>query len=174
MVKINVISGDIGAIKSDALITAINSQGAWYGGIDGVIQRLAGDYFHANARLLMPLEDGETIVVRKQSKQVLEFERVVFIVDDLKQPLRFVILRAMEAAELAGAIHVTLPTIRLGVMLGVVEKTVQEALEEMVLGVNLFLVADPDNVKIITFVIYNDQFSEQTLRQAFAEGENDV
>jgi O-acetyl-ADP-ribose deacetylase (regulator of RNase III) len=40
---LSVISGDIAQVKSDAIITAINSGGAWFGGIDRVINNVAGN-----------------------------------------------------------------------------------------------------------------------------------
>ena len=48
-IKVNVVDGDIAAVPAQVLITAVNSGGMWFGGIDGVIMRAAGDQFHGQA-----------------------------------------------------------------------------------------------------------------------------
>ena len=59
MTSVNVVDGDITQIKADALITAINSGGMWFGGLDGAIQRSSGSMFHGQAQAAMPLTDGQ-------------------------------------------------------------------------------------------------------------------
>lgn len=164
MTNVNVVSGDIAQVEADALITAINSSGMWFGGIDGVIQRAAGDLFHRQAAA-GELVDGNAIVARGNGKAHRgKFAHVVFVVDDLKQQLRNVILAGLRAAEEAGFKSVTVPTIRMGVMLGAVEKTTQEAVNEMAEGVQTFLTESPTSVQHITFVVYNDRQTEALLR----------
>jgi len=99
------------------LITAINSSGMWFGGIDGVI----------------------------------------FIIDNLKKKLHEIVLAGLQEAEKNQLSSVTLPTLRMGVMLGVVEKTEEEAIEEMAMAIHLFKGNNPAYVKNITFVVYSNQ-----------------
>jgi O-acetyl-ADP-ribose deacetylase (regulator of RNase III) len=55
--KVSVIEGDITRINADAIVTAINSAGMWFGGIDDAIQRAAGDFYHNQAEAKMPLKN---------------------------------------------------------------------------------------------------------------------
>jgi len=153
--KVNVVGGDITQIPSDGLITAIKSGGMWYGGIDGAIMRIAGDHFHNQAATQMPLEDGQ-VIVAEGSGSNYAFQNVIFVVDDLHRRLREIIYLGLRAADQANLKTVTIPTIRLGVMLGVVEKTKEEAISEMVGGVRRFLSENPQSVEKIIFVVYND------------------
>lgn len=163
MTAIQVLSGDIARVHVDALITAINSGGMWAGGIDGVIFRSAGEIFHKQAGKAMPLKDGQTVVARSNGATKSGFKNVVFVVDDLKRPLREVIYAGLKAANDAKYMTVSLPTIRMGVMLGAVEKSVDEAVSEMGEGVRRFLADKPDSIKQITFVVFNDPATQSQL-----------
>jgi O-acetyl-ADP-ribose deacetylase (regulator of RNase III) len=155
MVEVKIIEGDITQVKSGALITAINAGGAWWGGIDGAIQRVANGLFHGQAAAAMPLSDGETVFA-KGNGSVL-FDNVIFAVDCLERPLSEVIYSALIKAESEKISSVTVPSIRMGVMRGVVEKTDNEAIEQLALGVESFrLQRKPVHLKTITFVIYDD------------------
>jgi len=127
MPTIRVMSGDIARVPADALITAINSGGVWFGGIDAVIQRNAGSHFHEQALKAMPLRHGQTVIASGSDEQRDAFKNVVFVVDDLKGPLSDTIYAGLKAASDAGFTSVTLPTIRMGLALGRVEKSVDEA-----------------------------------------------
>lgn len=163
----SVITGDISGIPSNALITAINSGGMWYGGIDRVIQRNAGEAFHSQAAAAMPLKDGQTVVARGESfPNKAMYENVVFVVDDLERPLNEIITAGLRAADEAGFESVSLPTIRMGVMLGTVKKTTEEAVHEMVKGLIAFQESELKSVKTITFVVYNDVVTERLLKEA--------
>jgi O-acetyl-ADP-ribose deacetylase (regulator of RNase III) len=154
MVEVRVLSGDIARVEADALVTAINSFGMWFGGVDGVIQRCAGSHFHQQAGRA-PLQDGKTVVAYGDKPHKGAFRNVVFVVDDMRQPLRKVVLAGLEAADLAGFKTVTLPTMRMGVMLGLVEKTPQQAVDEMAAAVNAFK-GSARSVETITVVVYKD------------------
>ena len=164
---VQVIAGDIAKIPADAIITAINSDGAWYGGIDGVLKRAAGDHFHARASAAMPLEDGMTVVAPGGNVTSLPFQNVVFVIDDLKQPLGNIIFLGLKAARDAGFKAVTLPTIRMGVMLGVVEKNRLDTVSAMVNGVRRFL--ESGGGLDITFVVYSDKETEALLSVAASQ-----
>ena len=100
---ISLIKGDIAQVPAEALITAINSGGMWFGGIDGVIQRLAGQAYHNQAAKRSPLSNLDTIVATQKGSHRGLFADVVFVVDDLKSPLSVVIKTALQAAEIGRA-----------------------------------------------------------------------
>ncbi len=164
---VSVVSGDISQTKADALITAINSGGMWFGGIDGVIGRTAGNLFHQQAQNAMPLKDGKTVVARSNgSAHNGAFANVVFVVDDLKLPLHEIVYNGPLSASDAHFKSVSLPTIRMGVMLGVMEKTINEAVAEMAKGVRKFLAENSETLDNITFVVYNDHETKALLEKA--------
>lgn len=161
-----VVSGDITRITSDALITAINSGGLWFGGIDGAIMRVAGGIFHNQATAVMPLTDGQTIIATDKG---FEFANVIFVVDDLERKLREVVYAGLKTADNAGFGSVTLPTIRMGVVFGLKEKSVDETIAEMVEGVKQFLADDPKSVHSILFVVYKNILIETHLRDSLKQ-----
>jgi O-acetyl-ADP-ribose deacetylase (regulator of RNase III) len=163
---VRVRGGDIASVDADALITAINSAGMWFGGIDGVIQRAAGNMFHGQATG-RDLVDGTAFAVTATGPHDGKFQNVVFVVDDLQQPLHDIVMAGLKAADEAGYKSVTLPTIRMGVMLGVVEKSVQEAFREMRMGVKTAQ-RELKNLETVTFVVYGDPGLEYLLRTEFA------
>ncbi|MDO8536649.1 MAG: hypothetical protein Q7R94_00160 [bacterium] len=167
-VSVSVVSGDIGKVSADALITAINSIGLWCGGIDYVIDHVAGNLFHSQARAAMPLRDGQTVVARGNGgPNAGAFSNVVFVVDDLKCPLHYIVREGLKAASAAGFNSVSLPAIRMGVMLGLVEESVDEAVREMAKGVKQFIAANPGtSLTSITFVVRGDPKTQSLLQKA--------
>jgi len=155
--SINLIEGDIAKVKADALVTAVNSGGAWFGGIDGVIQRAAGMMFHKQALSALPLGHADTTVARKDAPHRGTFGDVVFVIDDLEGPLSDVISAALVAADEARYASVSLPAIRTGVMLGAVEKDAAAAARETVKGLKAFVRRNPSTLRIVTIVIYNQR-----------------
>jgi O-acetyl-ADP-ribose deacetylase (regulator of RNase III) len=150
--KVEILGGDIRPVEADALITAINSGKMWFGGIDGAIQSVAGNMFHEQAAREQ-LSNLKTVVARG-GKHRGGFKNVVFVVDDLKSPLRLVIMAGLAAADNAGFATVSIPGIRLGVMLGIVEKTLEEAYAEMNAGVLQYLESNENrNIRHIKFVL---------------------
>lgn len=166
MTRVDVFSGDITKYEAAGLVTAINSGGMWFGGIDGAIQRVAGDMFHHQARAAMPLSDGQVVFARAMDGHDGRFSGVLFVVDDLKRPLREIVGAGLREAESQGLETLTLPTIRMGVMLGVCEPTREAALDEMALAVREFTASLWTSVRRISFVVYNDPDSEQYLKTA--------
>lgn len=169
--NVRVISGDLAQTPCDTLITAVNSGGIWFGGIDGAIQRVAGNLFHNQVAEVLPLKHGATIVTKSNGKKHNgKFGNVVFVIDDLQGSLSEVLLNGLTAASKAGFKSVALPTIRMGVMLGVVEKSKEEAVGEMVGGVMRFLDENPQtSIESITFVVYVDPDTEELLKYTFGE-----
>lgn len=167
--RVVVINGDIRYLKVDALITAINSGGVWAGGIDGVIARTAGAQYHKQAAAALPLEHGQTVHAKRQCQHAGEFRDVIFVIDDLQGPLRDIVYAGLEAANKAGLRHVSLPTIRMGVMLGQVEDGPKEAVLQMALGVWGFLGTYPDTtLETITFVVYDNPTVRRLLTDSLA------
>lgn len=166
MKKMCAITGDLTQTTCDAIITAVNSGGWWFGGIDGAIQRVAGDLFHSQVRSALPLEHGQTVVAKSNgSTHRGNFKNVVFVIDDLHGPLSQVIYNGLEAASKAGFKSVCLPTIRMGVMLSVVEKSREEATDEMLLGVAQFFGENPKtSIDHVTFVVYVDPETQERLQ----------
>ncbi len=152
---INLVEGDIAATKAGALVTAINSGGLWFGGIDGVIQRAAGLIFHQQAAAARALTHTKTIVAKKRGEHRGQFDDVVFVIDDLEGPLSAVIIAALTAASDAGYKTISLPTIRTGVMLGTVEKDVDETAHQTVIGFEAFAAAHTGSLTDVTLVVYN-------------------
>lgn len=162
---ISVRSGDIAAVEADALITAINSGGTWFGGIDRVIVRRSGGHFHneAASRILV---DGDAFLVAGPPAPG-SFRNVVFVVDDLKRPLQDIVLAGLRAAASAGCETVSLPAIRMGVMQGVVERSKEEAAASLVAGVNDFT-READRELDVTIVVYNDPEAVAQFRKLIA------
>ena len=107
-----------------------------------------------------------TVVARGGNVTSLPFQNVVFVIDDLKQPLENIIFLGLKAARDAGFKAVTLPTIRMGVMLGAVEKTKLHTVSAMVNGVRRFL--ESGGGLEITFVVYSDQETKRLLESVIA------
>ena len=162
-----VLSGDISSVPADALITAVNSGGAWFGGIDSVISNKAGDGFHEQVAKALPLRHGQTVNATRVILSRAAFKNVVFVIDDLEGPLSDIIYNGLVAASNAGYESVSLPTIRMGVMLGVVEKTPGEAVDQMVEGVERFILkhSPSTTIKSITFVVYGGGHIKSMLEQ---------
>jgi O-acetyl-ADP-ribose deacetylase (regulator of RNase III) len=167
--NVEILSGDISRMKADALITPVNSGGMWFGALDGVIQRAGGNQFHKQAMAAMPLVDGQTVVAQKLVEHKGAFGPVVFVVDDLQKPLRDVVSAGLKAADEAGFKSVSLPAMRTGVMMGVVEKTAQATVDEMAAGVRAFAEAGPKSIKNIKFGVYNNPDIEERLFKALAD-----
>lgn len=162
--KINITEGDITQMPADALITAINSGGSWFGGIDGAIQRVAGNMYHSQAAQAAPLRDLQTIVVKGTSHKG-KFRDVIFVVDDLESPLNEVVYAGLGAASYQEYRSILVPTIRMGVMAGAREKTPQETIGKMALGVRDFLdkYADTTTLEDIKFVVYNNPILAESM-----------
>lgn len=167
--KISVVNGDITKMKSDALVTAINSGGLWFGGIDSAIQRVVGNMYHAQAAAKMPLKNLQTVIAGGNGASRAAFRDVVFVVDDLQSPLNEVVYAGLQASNNEGYKMITVPTIRMGVMNGVVEKTPEEAIAKMTLGVHDFLndYARKTSLENLNFVVYNDTRLARQLEESF-------
>ncbi len=163
-VFLQVVSGDITKQPVGAIITAINSSGMWFGGIDNAIQRASGSIFHSQAASMV-LVDGMVVATSGGPAGDGKFSNVVFIVDDLRQPLSDLVFEGLAKADQVGMKTVALPTIRTGIQAGVVEPTVEAALQAMVEGIRRFTTEGAESITEITIVVYNDRASEETLKR---------
>ena len=169
-IRIVRISGDITSVNSDAIITAINSGRLWFGGIDGAIQRVAGNIYH-NQAMNEELSDLKVIVARgDRNNHKGKFDNVVFVVDDLRSELRGVIARGLEEADAAGFKNVTIPAIRTGVMLGAVEKSLEQVVDEYMKGIRRYVgrkrvKGQVPGIQAIAFVTYNNPELEEILHR---------
>lgn len=168
--EVRVVLGDITQTPADAIITGINSAGAWFGGIDGAIQRVAGDLYHSQAENSMPLKNlGVVVAKRENVTHRGKFEDVIFVVDDLRNPVSDVVCAGLEAAHKQGYKSVSLPAIRMGVLAGKVERTPIETVQKIREGVEKFgrTYGANTSLKQITFVVYNDPETQKKIEEGF-------
>lgn len=161
---IYVVEGDIIQYPTSAIMTAINSGAMWFGGVDGAIQRVAGSHYHAQACKSMPLEDKQVVIANGGTfKHRGQFRDVVFVVDDLQSPLNEIVYAGLEGAHGAGYQTLAMPSIRMGVMAGQVERTPEETVQKLGKGILDFLDAHGYKTPLekIAVVVYKD---ERTLR----------
>ena len=157
--ELYVVQGDITRVPASAIMTTINSEGRWFGGIDRAIQRVAGNHYHNLAAEAAPLKNLQTVIAKgNRHAHKGQFDDVVFVVDDLKSSLDKVVYTGLEASHRAGHSKILVPTIRMGVMAGVVEKTPEEAVRKLGQGISDFMKSYGQSTKLenITFVVYND------------------
>ena len=166
--KVQVFQGDIAQVPVDALITAINSSGMWFGGIDGVIQRCAGLQFHNQAADTLVFDPTAKVVVAPwKHHHEGQFQNVVFTIDDVNEPLEDVVRRGLDAAAREGFRAVSMPAIRLGVMkdLG---GTQAEKVRDIVNAIREHEKALENPLHEITIVIYNDAALAQDFTRELA------
>lgn len=171
-IKLSVILGDITQTPVDAIMTAINSEGLWYGGVDRAIQRVAGNMYHSQANARMPLKNLDVVVAKGDRREHTgQFGSVIFVVDDLISPVSEAVYTGLEAAHNSEYRRLAIPAVRMGVMAGVVEKTPQETVEGIVTGISNFLYRHGDTTKLeeLTFVIYNDGQALGYLQHGFRQ-----
>jgi O-acetyl-ADP-ribose deacetylase (regulator of RNase III) len=164
---VKLVQGDITQYPTDAIITAINSEKLWFGGIDGAIQRAAGSHYHQQVANKSSLKDLD-VIVAKGKPHSGKFKDVVFVVDDLRRGLQEIVYAGLEAAHNQDYKSVALPTIRMGVMMGVVEKTYEQTVMRMVSGVKKFQTDHPKTLlEEIAIVVYNDPVATKYLKEGF-------
>lgn len=166
MLKIKVVAGDIVQIEADGIITPINSQELWFGGIDRAIQSVAGELYHNQARKL-PLSNLMTVAAKgDQSQHQGKFDHVIFVVDDLVSTLDQVVMTGLEAANLAELKSVLIPSMRTGVMQGIVESSLAEVADNLIFGINEHFNDFPDStIESVTVVVYNNPMFEAAITE---------
>lgn len=114
--ELQVVIGDLGTTDADALITLVNSGGMWFGAIDGIIQR-HGTFHHA---INGDMSEGATHVAESETYSrhgACPWERIIFVIDDLRLPLADLVEAGLERADALGCKTVVIPAMRMGVML---------------------------------------------------------
>lgn len=159
MSKTYLTNGDITkTVITDAIITLINPEGNWYGGIDRAIKNIAGNQYHSQAEQILKasgLENGQVIIAQMENPHPGRFMDVIFVVDDHKTScLNDLVYAGLVAALGQGYQHVSLPLMRTGVMLGEVEPTLEATLDQMVLGIERF--KKLKSKMVINVVVYKD------------------
>ena len=163
------IQGDITQIPTDAIMAAINSNGLWFGKIDGAIQRVAGNQYHLQAVAAMPLSNLQAVVARgSAANHGGKFNDVVFIVDDLQSSLDKVVYSGLEAAHEEGYNQVLIPAIRMRVLAGAVEESPQETIANLGRGIEEFMrnYGQQTRLEKLTVVVHRDQ---NAVRQSAAD-----
>jgi O-acetyl-ADP-ribose deacetylase (regulator of RNase III) len=164
--RVQVIDGDISEVRADALITAINASGMWWGAIDTAIQRICGIMFHKKAAAAMPLRDGQVIFAPASSLHDCSFASVIFVIDELRQPVGNLVGAVLEEADALALKSVSLPTFRTGVMADAYEPR-HEALAGMAAAINEFVITSPEScIEEITVVVYENSGDEEILKTA--------
>lgn len=164
--RVKVQIGDITRVPSDGLITALNSEGMWGGGIDRAIASVAGSQYHRLAGILIGKPEGMTLVARGQHPHAGAFRNVVFVVDDVGLPLYDILVAGLKAADEAGLTTVSIPAMRMGVMMDL-GGAPEEKIADMARAVRDFQ-KGAANVKSVNFVIYGDPITAEALQQALA------
>lgn len=167
--QVRVQVGDITALPAQALITPINSEGMWWGGIDGAIQKVAGGQFHGQASEVLNrsgLTEGQTVLAEARQPHHGAFQDVLFVVDDGGKPLREIVLEGLRSADRAGLQSVSLPAMRTGVMAG--REGPGSAVREMAAGIKQFLAENPGNVRDIQVAVYKDPALARAYQDALA------
>jgi O-acetyl-ADP-ribose deacetylase (regulator of RNase III) len=155
-VTFEALAADASQVKADALISAVQLHGFCHGGINAMIEREGGSCYSRQVEAAKPLVDGRTLVAKGDAESKAKFDHVVFVADDMRQPLHQLVLNALTAADDAGLKHVSLPALRTGWNFGFLEKSYDEVAAETVKGVNLFLAAGRKSVEKISFVVHNN------------------
>ncbi len=156
MEKVNVKMGDIINEEADAIITLINPQKAWFGGVDYAIMSAADEMYH-QVPAAMELHDGQVIIAEgDHQKHHGMFNNVIFVVDDRKRPLNELVFTALQEAHNSKFKSVSLPVMRTGVMLGAVEPDKISTIKEMVIGIKNFHKKYSAQLEI-NIVVFNDE-----------------
>lgn len=168
-IEIYATIGDITQIQTPAILTAINSGGLWFGGVDRAIQKIAGEHYHAQAAAQMPLKNLQTIIAKGNViKHKGKFQDVIFVVDDLQSNLDKVVYAGLESAHYGKYNKILMPAMRMGVMAGVRE-TPKEAIHNIGRGIDSFASKYGQKTQLnnITWVVYNDPKTMGLLEMAF-------
>lgn len=153
---IDVFDGDIMHVPVDAIITAVNSSGMWFGGMDGLLMQAAGKQFHDQvANALSRDHHTQTVVAVSRQPHLAYFDRVVFVIDDLDEPLNVVVRRGLNAASAAGIKRVALPLIRFGVMVEV-GGTRQSKIHDIAMAIQGQATDVANYLESLTVVVYGD------------------
>jgi len=168
--QIKITLGDITQTRVDAIMTAINPAGMWFGGVDRAIERVAGGMYHAQAAARMPLKNLDVIVAKGDRREHGgQFNDVVFVVDALESPVSQVVYKGLEAAHEKMYNSIAFPAVRMGVMAGVKEKTPKETVRGIGEGISLFQkeYGLRTGLRDLIFVVFRDMQAVGYLQHGF-------
>ena len=166
-----VLAGDITReVEVDAIITLVNSEGMWGGGVDRAINRVAGTSYHDQLARIMQtsgLADGQVVLARGDSSRHFgSFNHVIFVVDDLASPLADLLYAGLCEAREQGFKSIGIPLMRTGVMMGVVEKNLEAVLQQMHSAFQRFA-QDGDNDLEVNVVVFDNPQAVKLLGSSF-------
>ena len=164
------MDGDITQVKADALISTIEVDALSSSGVDGAIHFVADDMFHDQIAANMPLRDGQVIATSAKSKghNNGRFDNVLFVVDELEQPVETLVAEALSEAERLSFETVSIPPLRTGSRAGVRE-TQTEALVGLAIAIDEFVRTKPSQVKEIVVVVYNEDAQKKLLMRTLIQ-----
>lgn len=173
---INFIAGDIALPPGDGvktIVVPIPTDGiSMPVGVNGSIMHVAGNQYHDVLRQYVKANGGDlaektTVFVQgNQANHNGGFDNVLFVVDDLKCSLRWIINAALERAYQEGATTIALPVMRTGFNAGYgPEKTKSAIASEIWDGIYSSLNNNPLYSADITVVVYRDNDMVQLLNR---------
>ena len=140
--RISYVQDDICKVPASTLITLINSQGHWNGGVDNAIYQSSDFMFHSQVTDLTrgaKLVDNTSIIARETGPHKGEMRSVIFVVDDLKLKLSALVKTGLDRADREFMSTVIIPVFRTGKMLGMVEESIEEVIQEIIRGIEIHL-----------------------------------
>ena len=152
-----VFRGDITKLPAEAILTGINSGGPmfWNGGLDRTIRTAASGQYHSQLAQRGSLQDGQMVVANKTAAHDGAFDKVLFMVDDHKQPLGDMLYKGLKKADEEGLTSVNLPAFRTGAAAGRME-TEDQVVAAMAGAIKKFRAEGGKNLKDINVVVYRD------------------
>ncbi len=169
--KVSVISADISEVAVDGLITVVDSDGDWSGSIDFLIKESVDSSFHSKLEYLQ-LTEGVAYFIPGDESNKAAYRDVIFVIDDWHHKLYELILTGLNEAERNQLSSVSLPTIKLVERKGMINRSEDELLEEIVLAIRLFRDSNPTFVKRVTFAVYQNSDIELRLYRMIKEDES--
>ncbi len=166
--KIEVIDGDITRQPCDTLVVGVNSFGDWRGALDLIIRSIAGNDYHlqlANALLADP--ELRVQIAHQLWPHLASFRDVVFVIDDLQEPLEKIVLRGLISASVANYRRVAMPLIRFGKMRDRAGSP-EEKLESIARAISDWRDDSENNIDTLLIVVYNEPETSAKLRALLA------
>lgn len=157
MTTVSVENADITQIETDAMIMAVNTLGYRGGAIDQAIYRVSGTVFFDQIDQLPDLADGQIIYAPVPCVHNGKFRDVIYMIDNLQQPLDQLVRAALQTAEELHLAHVSLPAFRTGAMAGQYERTLEATADALIKGIKDFVASEPAYVQQITVAIYHNR-----------------
>lgn len=121
MAKISIVSGNLMEQEVEAIVTCVNSEKMWFGGIDRAIFGVAGGFYHSQIDDENLFDGNVYFASGDRLEHNGNFNHVVFIIDDLKRPTAELVKLALEKIKEQNLEKVAFAALRTGVMRDAVE-----------------------------------------------------